>query len=95
MFSLDYEVLDDKGNQNGKEREEHEDDGCALLVAERPPGPRAFHSVSAGAGRWFSPLGEEEHCRAVGTDEVLMPRGVLALANGTHAETIFTVQLKA
>lgn len=24
-----------------------------------------------------------------------MPRGVLALANGTHAETIFTVQLKA
>lgn len=95
IFSLDYKVLNDKGNQNGKKSEQHQDDGSTLLVTEGAPGPHAVHSVFVGAGRRLCPLGDEEHCGAVGTYQVLVPHRVLALANGTHAKAIFTVQLKA
>lgn len=95
IFSFDYKVLNDEGNQNGKESEQHEDDGGTLLVAEAARAPAALHAVSAGAGWQFCPLRDEEHRGAVGTDEVLVPHRVLALANGTHTESILTVQLKA
>lgn len=67
IFSLDYKVLNDKGNQNGKESKKHEDDCGTLLITQCPPGPRALHSVSVGAGWWLSPLRDKEHCCAVGT----------------------------
>lgn len=67
IFSLDYKVLNDKGNQDGKESKQHKDDGCTLFITKCLPGPRAFHSVSVGAGWRVSPLRDEEHCCAVGT----------------------------
>lgn len=95
IFSLDYKVLNDKGNQDGKDREQCQDDRGTLLVAERPLAPGTLHRVPGGASRWLSPLRHEEHGGTVGADKVLVPCRVLALANGAHAEAIFTVELEA
>lgn len=92
--SLYYKVLNDNSDQNGKDSKKCEDDSSPHLVALWPLCPCGLHSVLVGAGRRFSPLRDEEHGCAVGAHQVLVTRCLLALANGTRAETVFTVQLE-
>lgn len=93
--SLYYEVLNDNSNQNGKDSKKCKDDSSAHLVALWPLCPCGLHSVLVGARRWFSPLRDEQHWCAVGAYQVLVTYCLLALSNGTCAETVFTVQLEA
>lgn len=95
--SFNDKVLDDKSDEDGDDSEDHEEEECALLICQAPSGsvglctgfgPRASRTATR---RHVISLRGQGHCGAVGTAEL---RGVLALPDSTHPETVITVGLK-
>lgn len=96
--SFNDEVLDDERDEDSDDGENHEEEEGALLVRQassgsvglrRRPGARAGRA--AAARRRFAPLGGEGHRGAVGTAQL---RGVLALPDSAHPETVVAVGLQ-
>lgn len=95
--SFNDKVLDDKRDENSDDGENHEEEESALLVCQASsgsvglcggPGARAGRTA---AHRRIVPLGGEGHCGAVGTAQL---RGVLALPDSTHPETVVAAGLQ-
>lgn len=91
-------VLYDESDEDGDNSEHHEEEERALLVRQAPSGSVGFHAgpgPRAGrppAHRHVAPLGGEGHCGAVGAAQL---RGLLALSDRTHPETVVAVGLQA
>lgn len=95
--SFNDKVLDNKSNEDGDDGKNHEEEESALLICQAPSGSAGLRAgPGAGAGRAAAhghviPLRGEGHCGAVGTAQL---RGVLALPDSTHPETVVAVGLQ-
>lgn len=95
--SFNDKVLDDKSDENSDDSENHKEEESALLVCQASPGSAGLCSgPGCRAGRTtaqcqLGPLWGEGHCGAVGTTQL---RGILALPDGTHSESVVAVGLQ-